>query len=167
MHLHFLSYKIMLCTWVYSSQIWRTLSIAQGARASNTFAYCSTTWLRIFDVCFILLVVILHWQITMMIIPHCDSWVRGQSEQRRRIWISDVAWSQFNCYQGTMRTTKTIHGLLMEHFYFMCAMLEACLTNDQLSVCSTAGTGPGVSTRPPTTNVPRPLTTSSYGITSS
>jgi len=44
----------------------------------------------------------------MMIIPHCDSYVMGQSEQRRRIWISDVAWSPFNCYQATMSTTKTI-----------------------------------------------------------
>jgi len=36
------------------------ISIAQGASASNTSsAYCSTTWLRVFDVCSILLVVIL------------------------------------------------------------------------------------------------------------
>jgi len=49
----------------------------------------------------------------------------------------------------------------------MCPMLEACLTSDQLTVFSTAGTGPDVSTRQPTTNVPRPSTTTSYGITSS
>ena len=40
-----------------------------------------------------------------------------QSEQRRRIWSFDVAWSQFNCYRATMSTTKSIRGLLVDLFW--------------------------------------------------